>query len=370
VRIGVAHASDAVTRVLVHAVNAVPGWQVAWTASSGREAVACCQRDPPGVLVCQSSLPDLPAAEVVAQVLARGRCGILLVAPAGAAGSGSVFEALGAGALDVVPEPWVGPDGTLQGVPDLVRRVRMVGSLTDGAGTAALKPAAGAPRAAASAPMGAGLTPRAILEDVGAACREHAARTPLVVIGASTGGPEALAAVLAAIRPPFAGSVVIVQHLDEQFTGNLLEVWARHARLPVRPVLAGELPPAGIVVITGCDDDLVMRAGGRLGYDPPAPGLFYHPSVDVFFKSVARHWPRPGVAAVLTGIGRDGAEGLLGLRRAGWRTMAQDEATSAVYGMPKAARDLAAAEQVLPIGQIGPAIVAHVAALSGGGDGR
>lgn len=369
-RIGVAHASGAMTRVLVHAIDAVPGWQVAWTASSGVEAIAHCRRDMPAAFVCQMSLPDLVAADLVAQVLSVGRCAVLLVAPADACGSRRVFDALAAGALDVVPQPAIGPEGTLQGVDDLVRRLRMIGRLASPAGPGVRPPAAGAPPTEASAPMGAGLTPRAILEDVGAACREHAARTPLVVIGASTGGPEALAAVLAAIRPPFAGSVVIVQHLDEQFTGNLLEVWARHARLPVRPVLAGELPPAGIVVITGCDDDLVMRAGGRLGYDPPAAGLFYHPSVDVFFKSVARHWPRPGVAAVLTGIGRDGAEGLLGLRRAGWRTMAQDEATSAVYGMPKAARDLAAAEQVLPIGQIGPAIVAHVAALSGGGGGR
>jgi two-component system response regulator WspF len=359
VRVGVAHASAALARVIVQALGGLPGWQVAWTASSAREAVACCRRDLPEVFVCQSPLTDLPADQVVAQVLSQGRCAILLVASGGADGSGAVFDALGAGALDVVPEPWVGPDGTLRGVDDLIARVRMVGRLSGAAHAG--RSARSVPRDAAHGPRRTGAAASSGDEALAAS---YAGRTPLVVLGASTGGPQALSVVLAALRPPFAGSVVIVQHLDEQFTGNLLDVWARHAELPVRPVLAGELPPAGVIVITGSADDLVMRAGGRLGYDPPAPGLFYHPSVDVFFKSVARHWPRPGVAAVLTGIGRDGAEGLLALRRAGWRTIAQDQATSAVYGMPKAARDLSAAEQVLPLDQIGPAVVAHVAAIA------
>jgi chemotaxis response regulator CheB len=91
--------------------------------------------------------------------------------------------------------------------------------------------------------------------------------------------------------------------------------------------------------------------------------------VDALFDSAAARWPAPGVAALLTGMGRDGAQGLLSLRRAGWTTIAQDEATSVVYGMPKAARDLGAADSVLPLAEIGPAIeraCARFARVSGG----
>lgn len=96
-----------------------------------------------------------------------------------------------------------------------------------------------------------------------------------------------------------------------------------------------------------------MTSAGAFDYRPPAPGSYYHPSVDVFFRSLASQWTSPGLAVLLTGIGRDGAEGLLALRQKGWRTIAQDEASSVVYGMPKAAVELKAAGQILSLEHIG-----------------
>src|SRR5262249_61531609 len=90
-------------------------------------------------------------------------------------------------------------------------------------------------------------------------------------------------------------------------------------------------------------------------YTEAPKALSYRPSVDVFFASLASHWPRPGVAALLTGMGRDGADGLLALRRAGWLTVAQDKATSVVWGMPKAAVEVGAAARILPVSDIGGA---------------
>ena len=103
---------------------------------------------------------------------------------------------------------------------------------------------------------------------------------------------------------------------------------------------------------------MVMRPDGTLGYTKEPVENPFRPSVDVLFHSLARHWRRPSVAVLLTGIGRDGALGLLELRRAGWHTIAQDERTSVVYGMPQAASQLGAAVEVLPIGEIA-ASVAH-----------
>jgi chemotaxis response regulator CheB len=365
VRVAIVHASATIARVLEGAIRATPGWRVAWVAATGRDAIARCASDPPDVLVCHASLPDLPADELTRRVLQGGRRAILLLTSASTSNAGDVFEALSAGALDAVAEPAVGAGGDLAGLDEVLRRVRIVGRL-GGAGVAA--PAAAPARARFPAPSGSD-DPVAVTTpppeparssgDFPSEARALAARTPLVVVGASTGGPEAVATVLAAFPRDFAGSIVVVQHLDEQFTGNLLEIWTRAARLPVRPAAEGEFPPSGAIVVTGCDDDLVMRSDGRLAYREPAAGLFYHPSVDVFFASVAAHWPAAGVAALLTGIGRDGAQGLLALRKAGWHTVAQDEASSAVYGMPKAAAEAGAACQVLDVVAIGPALVAH-----------
>src|SRR5439155_22656967 len=108
--------------------------------------------------------------------------------------------------------------------------------------------------------------------------------------------------------------------------------------------------------LSGTDDHLILGEDRRLHYSTEPRSVCYRPSVDVFFASVARNWPGPGVAALLTGMLHDGAQGLLVLRRRGWRTIAQDEASSVVWGMPKAAIQLGAAEQVLPLPQIAGAI--------------
>ncbi len=112
----------------------------------------------------------------------------------------------------------------------------------------------------------------------------------------------------------------------------------------------------GAILLSGGDDHLILGTNRRLHYSAEPTAMSYRPSVDVFFKSVAAHWPRTGIAALLTGMGRDGAEGLLQLRRVGWTTIAQDEATSVVWGMPRAAVALGAADHVLPLARIGPAI--------------
>jgi two-component system, chemotaxis family, response regulator WspF len=119
---------------------------------------------------------------------------------------------------------------------------------------------------------------------------------------------------------------------------------------------AGDEPRPGEVLLAATDDHLALRPDRRLAYTPDPADYPYHPSVDVFFGSLAAHWPRPGVAVLLTGMMSDGAYGLAGLRRAGWLTLVQDEATSVVYGMPKAAVECGAACQVLPLSHLAAAI--------------
>ncbi len=117
--------------------------------------------------------------------------------------------------------------------------------------------------------------------------------------------------------------------------------------------------------MAGSDDHLTLGPDRRFAYTAEPRDYPYRPSVGVFFASLAAHWPGPGVAALLTGMGNDGARGLAELKALGWHTVAQDRATSVVYGMPKAAAELNAAAEVLPLPQIGPAVRARLAALAG-----
>jgi two-component system response regulator WspF len=121
----------------------------------------------------------------------------------------------------------------------------------------------------------------------------------------------------------------------------------------------GEALSAGEVLLAGTDDHLVFGPDRILRYTPEPEKYPYRPSVDIFFKSLAAHPFPPSVAVLLTGMGRDGAEGLLALRRAGWFTIAQDETTSTVYGMPKAAKELNAAVHILPDTEIASALIQY-----------
>jgi chemotaxis response regulator CheB len=130
--------------------------------------------------------------------------------------------------------------------------------------------------------------------------------------------------------------------------------------LPVELAAQGQELLAGRVFLAQTGDHLVLTQARRLGYTPEPRDQCFRPSVDVFFHSVVRHWPQPGIAVLLTGMGRDGAEGMYALRKAGWHTVAQDQASCTVWGMPKAAAEIGAAVQVLPPQDIAPTILGRL----------
>jgi two-component system response regulator WspF len=154
--------------------------------------------------------------------------------------------------------------------------------------------------------------------------------------------------------------VILVQLVDAAFAPGLGRWLSEQARRPVTLIEEGHRPSVGEVLLGVTDDHLVLDEDRRLRYSPEPRSACYRPSVDVFFSSVARNWPRPGVAALLTGMFHDGAQGMLALHRLGWRTIAQDEASSVVWGMPRAAIELGAAEEVLHLDQIAEGITRMV----------
>ena len=182
-------------------------------------------------------------------------------------------------------------------------------------------------------------------------------RTPIVVIGASAGGPAALGELLGGLPATFPAAVIVVQHIDEVFTPGLVTWLGEHSPLPVRIAADGDPVRPGEVLVAGRSQHLVLSASGRLRYQAEPRQTPYHPSVDVLFQTVAKHASGFIAAVLLTGMGRDGASGLKALRHAGAITIVQDRATSAIFGMPKAAIVLDARHIVLPLGDIAGRLV-------------
>ena len=175
----------------------------------------------------------------------------------------------------------------------------------------------------------------------------------LIAIGASAGGPVALARIISYLPANFCTPIVIVQHVDPQFAPGLANWLDNQTPLRVRLAQEGDAPCPGTILLAGRDQHLVLTLSHRLDYVAEPLDCSYRPSVDVFFKSIRRHWIGEVLGVLLTGMGRDGAQGLSGLRQAGHYTIAQDEASSAVFGMPKAAVELGAVDEVLSLDQIG-----------------
>ncbi|MFQ3591786.1 MAG: chemotaxis protein CheB, partial [Gemmataceae bacterium] len=179
---------------------------------------------------------------------------------------------------------------------------------------------------------------------------------PLVALAASTGGPEAVAQILEQLPADLPAALVLIQHMDYEFIPNFGQWLQGRSRLIVELAQAGQRPKRATLAIAANNQHLVLRTGGVFAYSVEPADHPHIPSADVFFTSAVRSWPRSGVAVILTGMGEDGALGQLALRRAGWHTLAQDEASSVVYGMPKAAMQLQAAVESVPLHEMAAAI--------------
>ncbi|MBJ7308840.1 chemotaxis-specific protein-glutamate methyltransferase CheB [Rugamonas sp. CCM 8940] len=325
----VAMAAEALRRVVASTAE----HQVLWIARSGLEAVRLCQEQRPDLILMDLNMPGLDGVEATRQIMRLCPCAILVVTGRPQDNVDQVFRALGAGALDVTATPVL--QGLAGGTAELLAKIRTMDKLIrHSGGSQALSP-----RNGNGHPAG-----------------PPAAVNALVAIGASTGGPVAVARILGAWTPPPGCAVVVVQHIDENFADHFARWLGDQVAMPVRAIAEGDELLAGGVLIAKSNDHLVLDQKHRLRYDAAPKDYAYRPSVDVFFHCVAKHWHGDAVGVLLTGMGRDGAEGLLALRRVGHTTIAQDQDSSAVYGMPRAAAELDAAQLILPLDRIGPAL--------------
>jgi two-component system chemotaxis response regulator CheB len=299
-------------------------------AARGAAAVEMVAQEQPQIVVLDLGSGDDGGGGLIAAIMSRAPTPILVLS---AAPSAARAEALAAGALDALTTPasWTGALGA-----QLRRRVRQVQAVP------VLRQRPG--------DSGAAPPPR---QRPGP--REH----PVVALVASTGGPTALATVLGGLAD-LAAPVLVVQHLHSDFTRSLCDSLARGSGLPVQIAEHGQLIEPGRVYLAPGDRHLRLATNLRLELGT-TPETVHRPSGDELLLSVAAHAGPAGVGVVLTGMGDDGARGLLAVHRCHGCTFAQDESTSAVFGMPEAARRLGGVRDLLPLEAIAPAVRRAVA---------
>jgi two-component system, chemotaxis family, protein-glutamate methylesterase/glutaminase len=353
IRVLVVEDSLTARKHLVSVLNADPGLVVIGEAEDGKRAIELCRAMRPDVVTLDMMLPLLSGVAVTEYIMAYCPTPILVVSSSINRGElYKTYDALAAGAVDVFEKPsGRGPDGAWErGLIAAVKIASRIHVITHVRGKlAALHHVNGsAPGGCHIAGHGAGH-----IGGLGAAHRS------LVAIGASTGGPAAIVDILRELPHNFPLPILLVIHIGEPFSSAFAEWLDGQSKLRVRYARDGEVIPT-----RGTTGVLMAPAGahlvtqhGHLWLRATPERNSCRPSIDVLFESLARQHGAETVACLLTGMGKDGAAGLLALRLAGALTLAQDELSSVIFGMPREAIEMGAADRVLPLDQFSAGLV-------------
>ena len=341
-------------RFLRTAITADPGLRVVGEARTGRDAIALIERLRPSAVVLDLELPGTAAIEIIERIMASVPTPILVCSTEGDAARAAA--ALAAGAIDVVARPTARDADRASYAAALRRGVRVASRVRVITHPRGRLKARGDVQSASGA--SSALSARARAEDT----------VDLVAIGASTGGPQALAHLLGALPSDFTPAVVVVQHMADGFIEGLATWLDGLCALPVGVATSGVRLHPGTVTIAPSARNLVINDHLRVSIEQPPPTQFNVPGVDATFESVARSVGPRAIGVLLTGMGRDGAVGLKAMRDAGAITIGQDEESSAVWGMPAAAAACGAVQRQLPLTEIAGALVAILTGDSFGGE--
>lgn len=331
VRVLIVDDSPVAREVLRTVLEADTGIHVVGMAATGREAVELTARLRPDLVTMDLVMPGMNGMEATQRIMARNPTPILVLSSFVGQEGFSRSDAIAAGALDVLEKPgpmpdpaWQNDGGALAKRVKSLAQVRVVTHMY-------------------------GPRDDRRQEFVAAKAKSAAA---VVAIGASTGGPKVVDELLSSLPSNYAPAVVVVQHMDAAFMTAMIGSLRRRCALEIKVAEDGDRLQSGRVLFAPAASHLTVLGGGRVRIDQGPPVGGFCPSVDVTFASLARVYGSRVAGILLTGMGTDGAAGLLAIRQAGGRTMVQNEASCVVFGMPKAAIDLGAAQHALPPARI------------------
>ena len=296
----------------------------------------------PDVITLDVEMPRMDGLSFLVKLMKHYPVPVIIVSSLTPKNSDAAIRALSLGAVDVIAKP-----GSAMSVPDISHQlVQSIRAASRAKVTKRVEPATDAPAFPRSAPALAGL----------------AMTHKVIALGASTGGTQALEAVMTQFPPAMPG-ILICQHMPEKFTASFAQRLNNCCAIEVREAKDGDVLVPGLALVAPGNFHMMLTLSGAQYQVRVKDGPRVHhqrPAVDILFSSVARHAGRNAVGAIFTGMGADGARGLLQMREAGAYTIAQDEESCVVFGMPKEAIKLGAAMEILPLGQIAGALQAAV----------
>jgi two-component system chemotaxis response regulator CheB len=330
IRVLVADDSELFREVLSRVIGADPGFEVVAVAADGNEAARLAHQLRPDVITMDLNMPDADGFSGIARIMADTPTPIMVLTANKAEVVG--FKALSLGALDILEKPEANVDLEAYGA-QIRSRLRLL------SGVKVIRHLRGLRERKLPPPPAKGR------------------RADVVVIGASLGGPRALASLLRGLPPTFPVGIAVVQHIADGFTEGLASWLAQECHLRVRQAADGDLLQPGGVLLAPSGRHLLVAEGRVRLFDGP-PVETFKPSVTPLFLSAAQSYGARACGVILTGMGHDGAAGLKVLHDAGGATLAQDEPSSAVFGMAKAAIDLGAVDRVLPLDDLPRTLVA------------
>jgi len=338
IRVLIAEDSPVIAAMMRDLLSQDPEIKVVGWAKNGQEAIDLRNSLEPDVITMDLDMPVLSGLEAIKTISSTRPAPILVVSQKiESRDSELAFEALRSGAIDIMAKPSGYGEAGLQKIKEeMLSRIKTVARIRPI--RLIKKPWVNLPKAKSTAPIASG--------------------GKIIVIGASTGGPPALSAVLRGLPPEFPSPIAVVQHIAPGFIGGLADCLSRETSFSVKIATSSEPLKAGTVYLA--PDDLHLEIGNdKTSFlSDGAPVRGHRPSVDRLMESAARFYGKDAVGVLLTGMGSDGAEGLKRIREAGGKTIVQDEATSLVFGMPREAILRGAAKIVSPLEKIAEEIVA------------
>lgn len=325
--------------ILKRMLTSTPDIQVVGTARNGIEALELIPEAQPTVICTDFYMPGMDGLEFTKQIMAKYPRPILVIsASVQPDNTQNIFQLLEAGAVDVFPKPGAGLAADYELVKEeLISKIKVLSGVTVFTKY----------RPSTARPMPAEVSPLRLTNTVVSASSKR-----VLAIGASTGGPQALHSILAQLPANLPFPVLCVQHISEGFLQGLVNWLNAECRLPVKIAQAGEVPISGTVYFAPERAHLELDRQGKFICPDSALVDGHRPSVTVTFQSVAKFYGKAAIAVLLTGMGRDGAEGMRAIAEAGGITIAQDEKSSVVFGMPKEAIALGVVQHVLPANDI------------------
>lgn len=333
--------SPTALEVLKRMLCSSPDITVIGTAANGRAAMRMIMELNPDLICTDLHMPLMDGLALTKEVMKSSPKPVLVVSVSVYEGSGNVFDLIEAGALDVYCKPRGALDSDFEKhASELIRKIRIL------SGVRVIKKMKTEPFAISQPALPGSLISTAMLPPFRVA-----------VIGASTGGPQALEHILPQLPGDFPIPVVCVQHITEGFMEGMMEWLAAKCHMDVRFALNGEYPAPGTIYFAQEKKHLEFSPEGRFvaGIGPACEG--HCPSITVTMRSAAACFNRFVIGVLLTGMGKDGAEGLLAIRQAGGITIAQDEGSCIVFGMPRQAIAIGGAMHILPLNEIAQAII-------------